>query len=375
MNGIYLIQNKDQLVEMIPQNYESEDVLQEFLEKYPQLLSSVLAKKLLFIKSQMLLKSAIQDGDKWTIDFLFVDEDAVPILVNVTRNNSTENRRKILGEMLDYAANAILNLPVEKIITNYQANCQNQSQDHHQILSDFIGADLEQNDFWSLVEHNCSLGKICLVFLADEISIELEKIVEFMNTQMNPTEVLAVEIKQYSSEWFSTIIPRVIGLTSKMKSGSIYAEKQWDETTFFEHLQQKQDLAQLTVAQDIYQWAKEHSLLIEWSKNSKFPAFFINLEYKGKKFKPIEVLAGTSMDESNAIIQLNFAELKNKPPFEDETKRMKLLYRLNDIRGIHIPETKIEGYPSIPLSSLKEQMVLTAFLDTIDWVIREIKST
>ncbi|HEY9701474.1 MAG TPA: hypothetical protein V6C58_03470, partial [Allocoleopsis sp.] len=145
--------------------------------------------------------------------------------------------------------------------------------------------------------------------------------------------------------------------------------------TFFEHLQQKQDLAQLTVAQDIYQWAKEHSLLIEWSKNSKFPAFFINLEYKGKKFKPIEVLAATSVDESNAIIQINFAELKNKPPFEDESKRMKLLYRLNDIRGIHLPETKIDGYPSIHLSSLKEQMVLTAFLDTIDWVIREIKST
>ncbi|HEY9703865.1 MAG TPA: hypothetical protein V6C58_15555, partial [Allocoleopsis sp.] len=165
MNGIYLIQNKDQLVEMIPQNYESEDVLQQFLEKYPQLLSSVLAKKLLFIKSQMSLKSAIQDGDKWTIDFLFVDENAVPILVNVTRNHSTENRRTILGEMLDYAANAIINLPIEKIMTNFQANCQTQGQDHHQILSDFIGADLEQNDFWSMVENNCNLGKICLVFL------------------------------------------------------------------------------------------------------------------------------------------------------------------------------------------------------------------
>ena len=37
--GIYLIQDNDQLVEMTEQPYESEERLQEMLEKYPNLLA------------------------------------------------------------------------------------------------------------------------------------------------------------------------------------------------------------------------------------------------------------------------------------------------------------------------------------------------
>jgi hypothetical protein len=35
------------------------------------------------------------------------------------------------------------------------------------------------------------------VFVADEIPVELRRIVEFINGQMDPAELLAVEIKQY----------------------------------------------------------------------------------------------------------------------------------------------------------------------------------
>jgi hypothetical protein len=374
-SGIYLIQNKEQLVEMNEQHYESEDMLQQFLQKYPQLLAAVLGRKLLLITSEMTININNNSQDKWSVDLMYVDQDAKPIFVQVKRCETSDKRHQIVGEIIDYVANAV-NLTTEQIIAHFQAYCHAQGKDYQQVLSDFIGADIDPNEFWYKLESNWKSGKVSLIFIADYIGLELAKIVHFLSNQMNHTEVLAIEIKQFVSDGLKTIVPRIIGNTKKIvQPPKISPHKQWDETSFFEYLQQRKDAELLTVAQELYQWAKEQNLFIEWSQNSKFPAFFIALDYKGKKFKPIEVLSATSVDEINAVIQINFADLKSKPPFEDESKRMKLLYRLNDIHGINIPENKIEGYPSIYLYLFKDKVLFSAFLDTIDWVIREIKSS
>ena len=39
-----------------------------------------------------------------------------------------------------------------------------------------------------------------LIFVADKIPAELRRIVELLNKQMNPAEVLAVEIQQHVAE-------------------------------------------------------------------------------------------------------------------------------------------------------------------------------
>jgi hypothetical protein len=38
------------------------------------------------------------------------------------------------------------------------------------------------------------------VFVADEVPPELRRVVEFLNGQMDPAEVLAVEVKQYVND-------------------------------------------------------------------------------------------------------------------------------------------------------------------------------
>jgi hypothetical protein len=39
-----------------------------------------------------------------------------------------------------------------------------------------------------------------LIFLADKIPPELRKVVEFLNRQMQPAQVLAVELRQYEGD-------------------------------------------------------------------------------------------------------------------------------------------------------------------------------
>ena len=46
------------------------------------------------------------DGGRWLVDRLFLDQDGVPTLVEVKRSSDTRIRREVVGQLLEYAANA-----------------------------------------------------------------------------------------------------------------------------------------------------------------------------------------------------------------------------------------------------------------------------
>ena len=60
--------------------------------------------------------------------------------------------------------------------------------------------------------------------------------------------------------------------------------------------------------------------------------------------------------------------------FNEEHRIIEILQRLNKLPGFSIPPDAINRYPSIPLSTLKDEEVLKQFLGIFDWVIQEIKS-
>lgn len=83
--GIFLIQDNDELVEMNEQAYDSENLLQTLLAKYPSLLagSQIDAKaprKWLLIGREFGVPSEEGGSDQWTLDHLFLDQDAIPTI-------------------------------------------------------------------------------------------------------------------------------------------------------------------------------------------------------------------------------------------------------------------------------------------------------
>jgi len=74
-------------------------------------------------------------------------------------------------------------------------------------------------------------------------------------------------------------------------------------------------------------------------------------------------------------MEIHFQWLKGKPPFDDESKRVQLLERLNQIRGINIPPDAISQRPSIPLALLAAPDVMKPVLGVLDWVLKEIRAT
>jgi hypothetical protein len=57
------------------------------------------------------------------------------------------------------------------------------------------------------VETNLQAGRIRLIFVADEIPPGLRRIVEFLNRQMDPTEVVAIEVRQHVGPGLKALAP------------------------------------------------------------------------------------------------------------------------------------------------------------------------
>lgn len=373
-SGMYLIQHNDQLVEMREQSYNSEELLQELLEKYPNLLAgdqinSTEPRRWLLISREMGLPSEEAGSDRWSVDHLYLDQDAIPTLVEVKRSSDTRIRREVVGQMLDYAANAIIYWPVETLRAKFEARCEAQGSDVEQELYDLLGVGADREHFWQQAKTNLQAGKVRMLFVADIIPHELRRIVEFLNRQMNPAEVLAVEIRQFVGGNMRTLVPRVIGQTADTeltKSGRIREGKQWDEASFFFDLETKKGTVDVTVARNILEWSKARNLRIWWGKGKQHGSFFPILDYNDVTYSLFAVW-------TNGGVELQFQWMK--PPFEVEQKRMELLHRLNAIEGISIPPDRIRKRPSFALSLLQDATKVQQFVDTFDWVIQEIKSS
>ena len=215
---IYLLDEHSSLLPMQEQPYDSESLLQELLAKHPDLLAgeqidSSEPRRWLLVTREMPVPGEEEGSGRWSLDHLFLDQDAIPTLVEVKRSSNTQIRREVLGQMLEYAANAVTYWPVEDIRARFEAQCETNGSDPEEELGNLLGEEHDTADFWQRVKTNLQAGRIRMVFIADEIPTELRRIVEFLNGQMDPAEVLAIEIKQFVGEGMKTPVPRVIGQT------------------------------------------------------------------------------------------------------------------------------------------------------------------
>lgn len=72
-----------------------------------------------------------------------------------------------------------------------------------------FGDSIDPDEFWGSVDQNLQSGRVRLVFISDEIPAELRRVIEFLNGQMNPAEVLGIEIRQFvGDENLKTLVPR-----------------------------------------------------------------------------------------------------------------------------------------------------------------------
>jgi len=374
-DAIYLLNKNGELVRLTKSSYDSEAVLQELLTKYPDLLpgeqiNSASPRKWLFIDREVGVPSEEEGADRWSLDHLFIDQEGIPTLLEVKRGTDTRIRREVVGQMLDYAANVVSYWPIETIVSRFESACEQAGRDAGQILSEFLGEAGEPGEFWERTRTNLRAGKIRMIFVADEIPEELKTIVEFLNEQMDPAEVIAVEVPQFEGEGLKTLVPRVYGRTSQSEARKTVAGEysRWNEDRFFDALASRNDPGRVGVARDILDWIAAKVTYIWWGKGKSNGSFVPVLVHDETHHQLFAVW-------TYGTLEIYFYWYTYKPPFDSQAKRMKMLKKLNQIPGISLPEQSINKRPGMRLDILKVPQALEEFKAVFEWYLEEIKKT
>ena len=74
----------------------------------------------------------------WSIDVVFLDQDGIPTLVEIKRQNNTEIRRQVVGQMLDYAANFTTYWSVETLRDALEKTCEQNNRTVEDVLTALV---------------------------------------------------------------------------------------------------------------------------------------------------------------------------------------------------------------------------------------------
>ncbi len=288
--------------------YASELVLQDLIADYPDLLAGDQMdegnpRKWLLVKKEQEMYSEEESGVVY-LDHLFLDQDGVPTLVEVKRSSDTRIRREVVGQMLDYASNAVYHLSVDEMASNVKSHFPD--QDMGEVLSSELGFEWDPEAFWEMVKINLQAGKIRMIFLADSIPSELKRIVEFLNKEMDPAEVFAVEVKQYLGGGLKTLVPRLTGQASDVRKKNIPSKK-LDEQIFFENL----DDAGRRFYRELLDFSGENNLKVIWTPKG----FSLNVDFEGNN---VAILRGyCNLSAYNQVVFFIFSSISTKVPEEE----------------------------------------------------------
>ena len=380
--GIFLIRDDGRLVEMREREYDSEDVLQQLLATHPNLLAGdqidpASPRRWLVIARESAVPSEQGGTGRWAVDNLFLDQDAVPTLVEVKRRSDTRLRREVVGQLLEYAANATAYWPADSLRAQYDTGCQRTGRDPSAGVLELLGPEADVEGFWQRAQLNLRAGRLRLVFVADVIPPELRRIVEFLNEQMDPAEVLAIEVKQYAGSdegdgaMVRTLVPRVFGQTAEAAQRKSTATREvasdvWTSEKFFSRLVATADPVDVSAIRDLYEWlASQRAVELTWGRGGQYGAFHAGIRSGGKIYKFVYV-------KTDGLLQLNFADLE-RLPIDAPRLSSALRERLNTIPGVALPEDA--RYPQFPFRVVRDEAARRQLTDTLRWLVTEIAAS
>jgi hypothetical protein len=375
MPGIFVLDANRKLHELHEQPYETEALLQQLLTDFPNLLAGDLVdaeapRRWLLISPELGLADADDASNRWAVDHLFVDQDGIPTIVEVKRSTDTRIRREVIGQVLEYAANAVSYWPIEKLQATFEGRCQAQGTDASQTLQEFIGESGDPSAFWGTINTNLKAGKIRILLVGDSIPSEVRRIVEFLNGQMVSAEILAVEIKQFGNETLKTLVPRVYGQTEQATGvkapGRGRTSKQWDEASTFDDAQTRIGTSELGLMRRLLTWSQQAGLDLRWGSGAVYGSFTSVVRSSAGVPMSLFSVYGTGHLE---VLFVRWS----LPPFSDPAARRECLARLRHLPGFDLPDTWAERRPNVRLADIATEANLARVLDVFGWVLAELR--
>jgi len=191
-----------------------EDALQTLLERYPEIIPGKQIISNTEDPPRFFLLRREMPISGWSLDHLFVDQYGVLTLVEAKLIENPESRRDVIGQIIEYAANAVKLWADGKVRQTVSETFAGHGKNLDSELQVFLGEEGDIDTFWHQVESNLGDGNIRLIIASDEIRPEVRRMIEYLNIEMHRATVLGLELKCFGDDDASIVmVPRIIGQT------------------------------------------------------------------------------------------------------------------------------------------------------------------
>jgi hypothetical protein len=179
-------------------------------------------------------------------------------------------------------------------------------------------------------------------FFLEEAPMELKSVVDFLNKQMQRSEVLLVEARQYSHGDVSVVVPTLFGYTDEARlvkrtiTVTPRDRKKWDSSSFFADVHSKlQESDAQNAVRELFDACKSLSCEISWGTGVNTGSFQVKWPSFCPK-APITVY-------SNGGLAINFGSLSGDPQMEALRDQLKDLVTTR--LDFAVPEDYAKRYP------------------------------
>lgn len=194
-----------------------------------------------------------------------------------------------------------------------------------------------------------------MIFVADEIPESLRRIIEFLNLQMSPAEVLGVEVPQYVGKEGTAYVPTLVGRTAAARSKKITASggQPWDRDRFLDAARDRCDDEEYDIIVKLLDGIPAVQGRVVWGQGSQ-PGFGAWYDVHGQQLGLWNLRAPGETPGSHGRIEFRFSDLiKTRGASCVDSAAAEL----EQISGAHdrikaVRQAGLKGWPSIYLSEL-----------------------
>ena len=348
--------------------YETEAVLQRALAEHPEVIAGPTtaggdADRLLLVRREMGVPGAVDGPSVWSLDHLFLDGEGVPVVVEVKRSSDTRIRREVVGQMLDYAANGSKYWPVERLRQIVEDAAASSDSGGAGGVAD-LWPEVDVEDYWRKVRSNLEAGRLRMIFVADRIPAELARIIEFLNEQMSPAEVLGVELRQYTGGGHLAYVPRVIGQTTRAQDAkSVGSGQVWDEQTLVAVAQERRPAEQVALIQRLLDDVRDRGVRRGWGRGVTAG---VSGWYRvgGQPAAVWNLNVGSDSPTGRAYLYLYLADLAKKLPPDTIEQAANVLARIPALAP-KIAEARDLGWNKYPSAYLPDIAAEQNWMDAL----------
>lgn len=332
--------------------YPNEARLQSILVESPSLLPGVPEEGSLAVDE-------VEVTGPCYVDVLCIDLAGQLTLCECKLRANAEIKRWIVGQLMAYAA-ALWRTPYEEFDRQVSLRLDGRSLEEHMELL----ADSAQPDGWSIdafraaLSANLTAGRFRLVFAVDEITDELRRVVEFLNTHTAPgLEVLAVEIGYVEDGGVEILSPTVYGTESARNPAGQSRGRTWDRSSFLAELSER-DSNSLPAVEALMNWAVAHGATEFFGRGAVTGSWYP--VWGGSALRHAAIAAWT-----DGSITINVAHLRHQAGFDEQVFISDLRQRLKTC-GIVLSPGK--DFPWFSATELLDEAARDCFLTALRWL-------